>query len=133
MERSISLNLRGEVITLDMDWDQWRGLETFIQCYNGVNFGVREAVGAVLAEELDLENIPLYSLVYPMDGYFPDPQRRDDLKALIKVAPQIWESFPDWNEHTLQGFITGAKWVGVNWRDYIIRVYHQGRTIEVTD
>lgn len=132
MALPVTFNLRGQVFTLDLTYDQVDGLQNFICDHNLVTVGVEEWHAEALAVDVDLATVPLFIVQEPgEEDWTVNPIDHDlQVDTMVDGEPKVQLG---WSLVTLQGYITGAQWVGVNWRDYVTRVTREGVELRIED
>lgn len=119
----ITFVLRGQRFTLPLISDQFTGIATFIGLYN-FRMHLRNIIREkdVRGAEVDLY---IAKEGYPTDDEIEMWWGTEDIEANITIFAsdgiKILE-YSEWNQLNLQGFITAAQWLGVDWHNYVQRI-----------
>ena len=136
--RDISFSLRRgpidtrQIFTIPLTNSQFIGIQAFIGLYNPQ--GIIHEEDFEGEEELQA-NLPIFILGqgFPEDleVWETDDTGEDHNISMTAVIERQKITYRDWNRETLQGFITIAGWLGVNWHDYVSNITIDGQPAQV--
>ena len=118
--RNIDFSLYGREFTVALLPEQLTGIEVFIRLYINLplnNRGLGDSPLEMLGDE-------------PEDEWFATEGRNGNITLFAPRNGEVLE-YEDWNPLHLQGLITAAQWLGVNWRDYVTKVTINGIIADV--
>lgn len=131
MALPVTFSLRGQTFTLALTEDQLNGIHAFIDAYNQRNFGQAGYHQGEFDEQI-LPTIPLYVVAEP-EGTTWDDEIEGVYDLSLTIPGEVQVVHRDWSTEMLQGFITGALWLGVNWRDYATNITRNGEAVVIND
>lgn len=138
MAQPVTLYLRGQTFTIDLNEDQLNGLRYFISAYNGRRTGETVYHRNELDDPAMLASLDFYVIDEPEDNGVDDDDEEEEPAYPRNLELSLNRGgrtiiVRDVSREMLQGFITGARWVGESWRDYVVRVTENGDDVVIQD